>query len=96
MRRGERAVYLLVGAAFTPFASALFATRRRSSLRELPIILALAIVAVVANVSVVQRLAAIIAALRARDKAPAAPPAADVRSPRRPIDRRAGRLAREL
>ena len=67
MRRAERAVYLMVGAALTPVASALFADSPSLALRELPIILALTIVAVVANISAVQRLAAIAAALRARD-----------------------------
>jgi CDP-diacylglycerol--glycerol-3-phosphate 3-phosphatidyltransferase len=63
MRHGERVAYLLVTSALTPLV-----------LRELPIVLALTLVAIAANVSVVQRFAAIIAALRARDgqKAPAA------------------------
>ena len=56
MRRGERAAYLIAGAAFTPLASTLFANSPSLALRELPILLALTIIAVVANISVVQRL----------------------------------------
>ena len=41
MRRGERAAYLIVGAAFTPIAKALFANSPSLALHELPIILAL-------------------------------------------------------
>ena len=77
MRRAERGTYLMAGSAFTPIASTLFANSPSLALRELPIILSLTIVAVVANISVVQRLAAIAAMLRARDAANAAktPPA---------------------
>ena len=69
MRRAERGTYLMAGSAFTPIASTLFANSPSLALRELPILLSLAIVAVVANISVVQRLAAIAAMLRARDAA---------------------------
>ena len=69
MRRGERAAYLIAGATFTPLTSALFAQSPSLALREAPILLALSIVAVVANISVVQRLAAIAALLRERDEA---------------------------
>jgi phosphatidylglycerophosphate synthase len=69
MRRGERAAYLLTGSALTPICSTLFANSPSLALRELPIILALTIVAVVANISVVQRLSAVAAALRAREQA---------------------------
>ena len=70
MRRGERAAYLIFGAAFTPLSKAVFANSPSLAVHELPIILALTIVAVVSNISVLQRLGAIIEALRARDKAP--------------------------
>ena len=70
MRRGERAAYLIFGAAFTPVSKAVFANSPSLAVHELPIILALTIVAVVSNISVLQRLGAIIDALRARDKAP--------------------------
>jgi len=70
MRRGERAAYLIFGAAFTPVSKAVFANSPSLAVHELPIILALTIVAVVSNISVLQRLGAIIEALRARDKAP--------------------------
>jgi CDP-diacylglycerol--glycerol-3-phosphate 3-phosphatidyltransferase len=69
MRRGERAAYLIVGSAFTPVFMALFPNSPSLALRELPIILALSIIAVVANISVVQRLSAVIEALRAKEKA---------------------------
>jgi len=75
MRRAERGTYLMAGSAFTPIATTLFANSPSLALRELPILLSLTIVAVVANISVVQRLAAIAAILRARDvdkKPPAA------------------------
>jgi CDP-diacylglycerol--glycerol-3-phosphate 3-phosphatidyltransferase len=67
MRRGERAAYLIFGCAFTPVAQALFGGSPSLALRELPIILGLTIIAVVGNISVVQRLTAVAAALRARE-----------------------------
>jgi phosphatidylglycerophosphate synthase len=66
MRRAERAVYLLVASGLTPFSRTLFADTPSHTLRELPIIFALALVAVVTNVSVVQRFGAIAEALRAK------------------------------
>lgn len=69
MRRGERAAYLITGSALTPICSTLFAWSPSLALRELPIILSLTIISVVANISVVQRLSAVTAALRAREKA---------------------------
>jgi CDP-diacylglycerol--glycerol-3-phosphate 3-phosphatidyltransferase len=72
MRRGERGTYLIIGAAFTPVAKAVFANSPSLALHELPIILALSIVGVVSNFSVVQRLGAVIEALRAKDKMSAA------------------------
>lgn len=78
MRRGERAAYLIFGAAFTPVSKALFANSPSLALHECPIILTLTIIAVVSNISVVQRLGTVIELLRAKDKAPAAPaPEAD-------------------
>jgi CDP-diacylglycerol--glycerol-3-phosphate 3-phosphatidyltransferase len=50
MRRGERAAYLIFGAAFTPVAKALFANSASLALHECPIILAVTIVAVVSNI----------------------------------------------
>jgi phosphatidylglycerophosphate synthase len=78
MRHGERVAYLLVTAALTPFAGLLFAGSSSLVLRDLPIVLALALVAVASNVSVVQRFNAIIAALRARDGRLPAPEAEDL------------------
>jgi hypothetical protein len=69
MRRGERGAYLMTGVAFTPIANALFARSPSLALREVPILLALSIVAVVANISVVQRLLAIATLLREREAA---------------------------
>jgi CDP-diacylglycerol--glycerol-3-phosphate 3-phosphatidyltransferase len=63
MRRSERAVYLLVAAGLTSVTKVIFADTPTLSLREAPMILAIAIVAGVSNVSVVQRLGAIINAL---------------------------------
>jgi CDP-diacylglycerol--glycerol-3-phosphate 3-phosphatidyltransferase len=74
MRRSERATYMIVGAGFTPVAQALFASSPSLALRELPIILATTILAVVGNISVLQRLGSIIAMLRAREPGKAAPP----------------------
>jgi CDP-diacylglycerol--glycerol-3-phosphate 3-phosphatidyltransferase len=72
MRRSERAVYLLVAAGLTSVTKVIFADTPTLSLREAPMILAIAIVAGVSNVSVVQRLGAIIQSLRAREPAPPA------------------------
>jgi CDP-diacylglycerol--glycerol-3-phosphate 3-phosphatidyltransferase len=81
MRRGERAAYLIFGAAFTPLSKVLFANSASLALNELPIILTLSIVAVVSNISVVQRFGAINDLLRAKEKAPPVPPAPDVTDP---------------
>jgi phosphatidylglycerophosphate synthase len=66
MRRAERAVYLLLAAGLTPFTRVLFADTPSHALRELPMIVAVALVAVVTNVSTVQRFSALARALRAR------------------------------
>lgn len=73
MRRSERATYMIVGMGFTPVAQALFGGSPSLALRELPIILATTIIAVVANISVLQRLSSIIAMLRAREPAKVVP-----------------------
>jgi len=78
MRRSERAVYLIVASALTAITKVVFVEVQSVSIRELPIMSALTIVGTVANISVVQRLGAIIQALRARQPAapePAAPQA---------------------
>src|SRR5436190_2352370 len=74
MRRAERAVYLLTGAGLTSWSRFFFEGMPSHALRELPIIVAFALVAVVTNVSTVQRFAAIARALRARGAVP--PPTA--------------------
>jgi CDP-diacylglycerol--glycerol-3-phosphate 3-phosphatidyltransferase len=71
MRRGERAAYLIFGAAFTPVSKALFANSPSLAIHELPIILTVTIVAVVSNISSVQRFAAVMESLRAKEKASA-------------------------
>jgi CDP-diacylglycerol--glycerol-3-phosphate 3-phosphatidyltransferase len=75
MRRAERAVYLLTASGLTSITKVVFAGSPSHALRELPIILAVSLVAVVTNVSTVQRFAAIAEALRARTPAPPEPPA---------------------
>ena len=81
MRRAERCVYLLVASGLTGFSKVIFADSPSHALRELPIILAITIVAVVANVSTVQRMIAVAASLRGREpgaKGPGGPGAATV------------------
>ena len=81
MRRGERAAYLIFGAAFTPLSKVVFANSASLALNELPIILTLSIVAVVSNISVVQRFGAINDLLRAKEKAPPVASEAEVTDP---------------
>jgi phosphatidylglycerophosphate synthase len=69
MRRAERAIYLLVGSGLTGLSKDIFADARSHALRELPIIIAITMVAVVTNISSVQRLSAIARVLRAREPA---------------------------
>jgi phosphatidylglycerophosphate synthase len=73
MRRAERAIYLLIGSGLTGISKDIFADAPSHALRELPIIVAITMVAVVTNISSVQRLSAIARALRAREPARAAP-----------------------
>jgi CDP-diacylglycerol---glycerol-3-phosphate 3-phosphatidyltransferase len=74
MRRHERSAYLLVGAGLASLGSAYVEPlARMPSVRGVPMVLALAVVAVVANVSAVRRFAAIAASLRHRAKEPPAP-----------------------
>lgn len=73
MRRGERAAYLIAGAAFTPAWKTIFGNEHALAMHELPIILAVTIIAVVSNISVVQRFSAINDLLRAKEKIPASP-----------------------
>jgi phosphatidylglycerophosphate synthase len=72
MRRGERAVYLNVGAALTAITLSVFRDSPLDGLRGLPIILAVGIVGVATNVSALQRTAAVRLELRNRDQAGAA------------------------
>jgi len=84
MRRGERAAYLIFGCAFTPVTQALFGGSPSLALRELPIILGMTIVAVVGNISVIQRLMAVTAMLREREAARAKQAAAEEGVPTKP------------
>lgn len=68
MRRAERAVYLFFGAGFTPLCELLVGPSRPLVVRQAPMVVAIVIVAVVANVSVVRRFRAIITAIRARER----------------------------
>jgi phosphatidylglycerophosphate synthase len=77
MRRGERAAYLIFGSAFTPVSKAVFAHSASLALHECPIILALSIVAVVSNISSVQRMITVMESLRAKEKAPADAPTSE-------------------
>jgi phosphatidylglycerophosphate synthase len=72
MRRSERAVYLITAAGMTAITKVILADTPVLSLREAPMILSIAIVAGVANVSAVQRLGAIIQTLRAQQPPPPA------------------------
>jgi CDP-diacylglycerol---glycerol-3-phosphate 3-phosphatidyltransferase len=67
MRRAERAIYLLFAAGLTPFAATMAGDDAAIVVRQGPTVLALALIAVVANVSVVLRLRAIVRAIRRRD-----------------------------
>jgi CDP-diacylglycerol--glycerol-3-phosphate 3-phosphatidyltransferase len=61
MRRTERAVYLILGTALTPLAAWVDPAWARA-----PIVAALALVAIVGNVSAVRRIAAVASGARAR------------------------------
>ena len=82
MRRAERAIYLLFAAGLTPFAGALAGPDAAVIIRQCPMILAIGLIAVVANVSVIARLRTIVRAIRHRDAERAA--AAGQRPPQAP------------
>jgi CDP-diacylglycerol---glycerol-3-phosphate 3-phosphatidyltransferase len=67
MRRAERAVYLLTALGFTGFSRAIVADQAALWIRDLPMMVAIALVGVVTNVSAVRRFAAIVRTLRARE-----------------------------
>ena len=85
MRRPERAVYLLVGAALTAITRALWSDSSSTVLRELPIVFALFVVAAVANVSTVARLRAVINTLHARRPKAGEDAGALTHSPSKPV-----------
>lgn len=68
MRRAERAIYLLFAAGLTPFAGALAGAGAPVLTREAPIILAIGLIALVSNVSVVFRVRAIMESIRRRPR----------------------------
>jgi phosphatidylglycerophosphate synthase len=70
MRRAERAIYILAALGATPITRTLFARMPSHALRELPILFALLLVALVTNVASVRRFAIIAAATRARGQSP--------------------------
>jgi CDP-diacylglycerol---glycerol-3-phosphate 3-phosphatidyltransferase len=77
MRRVERAVYLDAGVVFAPIAGAVAARYGLAAwITHLPILLALALVGGVGNVSAVRRLMAVARAVTVRDGASAEPPPA--------------------
>ncbi len=68
MRRPERAVYLILGALLSPLTIPIFETDRPYSIAMgHPMVIALCLVAVLANVSAVERLWAIAKAIRVRE-----------------------------
>ncbi|MEO7998210.1 MAG: CDP-alcohol phosphatidyltransferase family protein [Gemmatimonadaceae bacterium] len=67
MRRSERAVYMLVGAGLTPFAGALLSPDASVILREAPILIAITLIAIIANLSTFRRVSLIRTALRAKE-----------------------------
>jgi phosphatidylglycerophosphate synthase len=79
MRRAERAVYLMFAAALTPLVGRWVGPDAPLIARQAPMILALGLIGVVGNVSVVRRLRAIIRAINVRDgvKGPSARPPRD-------------------
>jgi len=68
MRRSERAIYLFFGAGFTPLAALLAAPDAPLVVRNAPMVFALAVVAGVANLSVIRRTRATIAAIHERER----------------------------
>ena len=82
MRRGERAAYVFLGLILTPFSEHVVGPQGTSWARHAPIVLVLALIAVLANASAANRLAKVARALTARARAPkAAPPAPGRTSP---------------
>jgi CDP-diacylglycerol---glycerol-3-phosphate 3-phosphatidyltransferase len=73
MRHAERGGYLLVGAAMTPFATLLAGEGGSLLARELPIIAAVLLVAIVGNASVVRRFASMTTSLANRHPRPGQP-----------------------
>jgi phosphatidylglycerophosphate synthase len=67
MRRSERAIYLFFGAGFTPLAAILAGPDAPLVVRNAPMVFALAVVAGVANVSVIRRTRATIAAVHEKE-----------------------------
>ena len=71
MRRSERATYLFVGAGLTPFSMLLTSESSPIYAREAPMIVALVLIAVIANLSSLVRVSSIRRSLRELELAPA-------------------------
>lgn len=67
MRRAERAIYMLFGCGLTPIASALAGADAPLLLRQAPLILAITLIAVMSNISVISRMRSIVRSIRRRD-----------------------------
>jgi phosphatidylglycerophosphate synthase len=83
MRRPERAAYLILGAAFTPLVAPFVVSHAPDAsgwLLEMPALGSVALVALVANVSAVRRLAKLAASVGGPRKVAAAQPAASKRA----------------
>lgn len=70
MRRSERATYVFVGAGLTPFSLLLTSSSSSVLLREAPMIVAMTLVALIANLSSFSRVGSIRSSLRAIEGAP--------------------------
>lgn len=70
MRRPERAAYLTLGAALTPLAALLAARFHAPWVERAPLVAALALVAVVGNLSAVRRIGALMRAAQIADATP--------------------------
>jgi len=73
MRRAERAIYFGFAAGFTPFSALLIGPDAPAWQREAPMVLCMALVGGIANLSAVSRLRQIMASVRARDALRALP-----------------------
>ena len=73
MRRQERALYLVLGAALSPLVALFAGSALPAWAGRVPLLLALALVAVIGNISAVRRLAAVARAVRLKTPAACKP-----------------------